>query len=111
MSLDTAFPPPFHGSPEIAHLMRTCYASRIMPRTTLDIDAPILEELKKLQKVEGKTLGRLVSDLVAASLPRRTRPEPRPFDWAASSGDLQVDLLDKDAILVLLDAEKVQGTR
>ena len=34
-------------------------------RTTLDIDGPILRELKKLQIKEGKSLGRLVSDLLA----------------------------------------------
>ena len=34
-------------------------------RTTLDIDDPVLRELKELQTREGKSLGRLVSDLLA----------------------------------------------
>lgn len=34
-------------------------------RTTIDIDAPILGELKALQAREGKSMGRLVSDLLA----------------------------------------------
>jgi hypothetical protein len=37
-------------------------------RTTLDIDDPILRDLKRLQQREGKSLGRLVSDLLAQSL-------------------------------------------
>ena len=36
-----------------------------MPRTTLNIDEPILQELKRLQKEEKKSLGGLVSDLLA----------------------------------------------
>jgi hypothetical protein len=32
-------------------------------RTTLDIDDPVLKEIKRLQRREGKSLGRLVSDL------------------------------------------------
>ena len=36
--------------------------SRIM-RTTIDIDDPIFKELKRLQRREGKSLGRLVSDM------------------------------------------------
>ena len=39
-----------------------------MPRTTIDIDAPILRDLKRRQKQEGKSLGRLVSDLLAQAL-------------------------------------------
>ena len=37
-------------------------------RTTIDIDDPILKEIKELQRREGKSLGRLVSDLLAQSL-------------------------------------------
>ncbi|KAB2867691.1 MAG: antitoxin, partial [Burkholderiaceae bacterium] len=37
-------------------------------RTTIDIDDPILKDLKRLQRREGKSLGRLVSDLLAQAL-------------------------------------------
>ena len=37
-------------------------------RTTLDIDDPVLRELKRRQAREGKSLGRLVSDLLARAL-------------------------------------------
>ena len=37
-------------------------------RTTVDIDDPVLKDLKKLQKREGKSLGRLISDLLAQAI-------------------------------------------
>jgi hypothetical protein len=52
--------------------MRIILASRIV-RTTIDIDDPILKELKRLQRREGKPLGRLASDLLAQARARRTR--------------------------------------
>ncbi|MEZ5727162.1 MAG: hypothetical protein R3E48_03590 [Burkholderiaceae bacterium] len=42
-------------------------------RTTIDIDDPILKDLKRLQRREGKSLGRLVSDLLAQAW-RQHRP-------------------------------------
>ena len=41
-------------------------------RTTVDIDDPILAELKRLQKRDGRSLGRLVSDLLLQSLAQPT---------------------------------------
>ena len=37
-------------------------------RTTLDLDAPVLNGLKRLQQREGQSLGRLASDLLATAL-------------------------------------------
>ena len=34
----------------------------LIMRTTIDIDDPILEDLKRLQRRDGKPLGRLVSN-------------------------------------------------
>ena len=45
-------------------------------RTTLDIDDPVLRELKRLQTKEGKSLGRLVSDLLARALKEDAAPTP-----------------------------------
>jgi len=39
-----------------------------MPRTTIDIDASVLRELKRLQKRAHKSLGQLISELVATAL-------------------------------------------
>jgi hypothetical protein len=75
-----------------------------MPRTTLNLDAPLLQELKKLQKRDGRPLGRIVSDLLAAALSGRepaTRREP--FRWRSRRMDALVDLEDREAVYVLLD--------
>ena len=76
------------------------YHHRIMPRTTVDIDLPLLKELKRLQKREKKSLGRLVSDLLARALAdeRVRRCEPRTFEWISRPMGLLVDLTDKDAL-------------
>jgi hypothetical protein len=77
--------------------------SRIMPRTTIDIDAAVLRELKKRQRREGKSLGQLVSELLAASLREEHEPPPEPFAWVAKSMRPLVDLEDKDAVYRILD--------
>ena len=78
--------------------MRVFLASRIM-RTTLDIDDPILNKLKTIQARDGRSLGRLVSDLLAQALAGEVKEAaPRYFTWAASPGPLLVDLADKDAV-------------
>jgi len=75
-------------------------------RTTIDIDDPILKELKRLQEREGKALGRLVSDLLAESLSRRGRGRPKraEFRWVAQAMGARVDLADRDAVLDAMDA-------
>ena len=85
--------------------MRGELTSRIM-RTTIDIDDPILKDLKRLQKREGKALGRLVSDLLAQSLaaPRRTMPKPPAFKWNTQAMGARIDLADKHALLDAMDA-------
>lgn len=74
-------------------------------RTTVDLDAPILRELKRLQKIEGKSLGRLVSELLATALAGRKTPRDRrqPFQWIARPMGARVDLADKDAVHSILD--------
>ena len=74
-------------------------------RTTLDIDDPILKDLKRLQRREGKPLGRLVSDLLAQALAagRRTSPPTPPFRWIAKPMRARVDLADKHALLDAMD--------
>ncbi len=78
-----------------------------MARTTVDIDAPILKDLKRLQKREGKSLGRLISDLLAEALARKraARSQPVPFRWASRSMRARVDLSDKDALYAALEGK------
>lgn len=78
-----------------------------MARTTVDIDAPILRDLKRLQKRERKSLGRLVSDLLADALRRRqdSANAAHPLRWTTRSLGLKVDLRDKEAVRRALDED------
>ena len=78
-----------------------------MPRTTIDIDAPILRDLKRRQKREGKSLGRLVSDLLALALHHSKVGQAGPFSfrWISRSMRAQVDLADKEAVYEALDRQ------
>ena len=68
-------------------------------RTTLDIDGPILSELKKRRTKEGKSLGRLVSDLLAHALKEETTPaNDSPPAWIAKPMGARVNLSDKEAV-------------
>ncbi len=70
----------------------------------MDIDAPILRELKRLQKRERKALGRLVSDLLARALGSpAAAPRGRDFAWVARPMAARVDLADKEAVSAVLD--------
>lgn len=74
-------------------------------RTTIDIDDPILRDLKRLQQREGKSLGRLVSDLLALSLAgHRGEDAARPpFEWISRPMAARIDLADKHAVLDAMD--------
>lgn len=39
-----------------------------MPRTTLDVDASVLRALKERRRLEHKSLGQLVSEVLAGAL-------------------------------------------
>jgi hypothetical protein len=73
-------------------------------RTTLDIDAPVLRDLRELQKREGGTLGRLASRLLAEALASRPRKPSSPaFEWIAKPMGALADLADKDVVYSILD--------
>jgi len=77
-------------------------------RTTVDIDTPVLNDLKRLQEREGKSLGRLVSELLAEAIGRRkaARPaQPTPLIWKTTAGRPLVDFADKDELYRVLDAD------
>jgi hypothetical protein len=73
-----------------------------MPRTTLDIDASVLAELKELQRREGRSLGELASELLARAL-RSRKPSPSRFSWTTKPMAPRVDLEDKEAVHAALD--------
>ncbi len=75
-----------------------------MPRTTLDIDASVLRELRRRQQHEKKTLGELASELLAKALADEgSAQEPAPLTWTSKPLGLKVDLEDKDALWAILD--------
>jgi hypothetical protein len=74
-----------------------------MPRTTVDIDAQVLRDLKDRQAREGKSLGELISELLAASLRAEPEAPDEPFTWNTARMRARVDLTDKDAVYRRLD--------
>ena len=75
-----------------------------MARTTVDIDASVLRELKRRQARERKTLGQLVSELLAKAMASEdeTTGAP-PLTWVAKDLEPRVDVEDKDALWSMLD--------
>jgi len=85
--------------------MSISIASDIM-RTTLDIDDPILREVKAIHRKEGRSMGAVVSELLADALARR-RPDVRaPFYWTSRAMRARVDLEDKEAVYAALDGKQ-----
>ena len=75
-----------------------------MARTTLDIDASVLRALKRRQLEERKTLGELVSELLAKALADEARDQaPAPLTWTSKRLGLKIDLEDKEAVWAALD--------
>lgn len=75
-------------------------------RTTLDIDAPVLADLKRLKEREGKSLGRLASDLLAKALAEHRQPRSAARSrWHSQPMGLKIDILDKEALYEILDRD------
>ncbi|MGH3329079.1 MAG: hypothetical protein ACRDPT_15025 [Streptomycetales bacterium] len=69
-----------------------------MTRTTIDLDPVVLRQLKARQRKEGKTLGRLASDLLAQALANTDPAPPSALRWTAADLGPLVDLDDKEAV-------------
>jgi hypothetical protein len=75
-----------------------------MSRTTINIDDPILKEIKGLQKKEGRALGKIISQLLADALAQRKAPKENPkLQWISRPMHVLVDLSDKDEVYAILD--------
>jgi len=75
-------------------------------RTTLDIDDPVLRELKRRQRAEGKSLGKVASELLARALAETGEAKaPAKLAWTAQAMGARVDLADKDALYRAMDAK------
>ena len=74
-------------------------------RTTVDIDDPILKDLKKIQQMEGKSLGRLISDLLARALGERKseKASSKPSRWISKAMGARIDLADHEALYAAME--------
>jgi hypothetical protein len=74
-----------------------------MARTTIDVDAVVLRELKKRARSERKSLGRVASELLAQALRADPTGEPRQLEWSSAPMVARVDLEDKEALRQALE--------
>jgi hypothetical protein len=76
-------------------------------RTTLDIDDPILREVKAIHQREGRSISAVVSELLAEALARRRPSRARPpFRWTSRPMKPLVDLTDKETVYAVFDADR-----
>lgn len=85
--------------------MRRGLASRIMPRTTLDLDASVLKQLRRRAQRDRKSLGSVASELLARCLELDvTDQSVAELQWSSwHLGVPRVDLEDKPALHVALE--------
>ena len=76
-------------------------------RTTVDIDDSVLKDLKKLQQKEGKSLGRLISDLLARALreAKSAKAPAKPARWIVKTMGSRIDLADREALYRTMEGE------
>ncbi len=82
-------------------------------RTTVGIDDPILKDLKKIREKEGKSLGRLISDLLAQAIREHKSPKAsaKPARWNSKAMGARVDLADREALFAAMEQEPQQTGR
>lgn len=79
-----------------------------MARTTIDIDLPILDSLKKLSNKEQKSLKEIVSEVLAIGLSARRQArstQKSKFKWHTKKMEAHFDIADKDLLYSVLDKE------
>jgi hypothetical protein len=82
-------------------------ASGIMPRTTLDLDASVLSELRRRGQREGKSMGQVASELLAVGMAEGADRQAPALQWTCDQlGEPLVDLEDREAVREVLDADK-----
>jgi len=79
-------------------------------RTTINIDDPILRELKELRKRRHESLGRIVSDLLARALSdKHAQVRERSVEWMTKPMGGRVDLADTAAMYDAMDGGDAGG--
>jgi hypothetical protein len=78
-------------------------------RTTLDLDPIVLQRLKDRSRREGKSMGKLASELLARELTEKDVPfAAPPLNWPVQRMGALVDLKDKDGLYRILDEDSDQ---
>lgn len=87
-------------------------ASHIMPRTTLDLDASVLRELRRRGARERKSMGQVASEVLAAGLGEQAPGERAPLLWPSRGmGRPRIALDDREALGRALDEEYLNRLR
>jgi hypothetical protein len=83
--------------------MLRAISSHIMARTTIDLDASVLEQLRRRAAIEHKSMGQLASEHLAVTL-REKAPQPAPANWPTKRmGKPKIDIGDKEAVRKTLE--------
>ena len=71
----------------------------------MNLDASVLRALKRLAAEQGKSLGDVISEVVAPALASNARATRAPrFRWRSSRmGPARVDLEDKEAVRLAIE--------
>ena len=73
-------------------------------RTTLDLDGPVLSEVRRLAKRDGKSIGRVVSELLAVALAGRgDGTGSRAPEWISKPMGARVELGDREALYAAME--------
>ena len=80
--------------------------SSVMARTTIDIDDRNLQEIRAIQKMEGRSMGKIGSQLLAEALIKQKTFAKQPrFNWISRPMRSLVDLTDKVEVYRLWDKD------
>jgi len=88
--------------------MRHEQASRIMPRTTLDLDASVLKELKRRKRSSGRSIGQIASELLASALHDPSPQAQTSLAWRTSPMGARINLEDPEAVRRALEAPRAE---
>ena len=76
-------------------------------RTTLDLEKPVLDGLKAIQKKEKRSLSKIASHLLSEALAqheaRQHEAKPPSITWKSQPMGNKVNIADKDALYRVLD--------
>jgi plasmid stability protein len=75
-----------------------------MARTTLDLDQSVIDDLRRRAAAEGKSMGRVASELLARSLGEADAGPAPKLKWVSRDlGRPRINLEDKEALRHTLD--------